>query len=42
MRGLMRELDSYADDYAARHGRALRKDTPHLLAGVASYLLKPR
>ena len=37
MRGLMRELDGYADDYAARHGRALRKDTPHLLAGVASY-----
>ena len=33
----MRELDGYADDYAARHGRALRKDTPHLLAGVASY-----
>lgn len=37
MRGLLAELDGYADDYQAKHGKTLRKDTPHLLAGTASY-----
>ena len=37
MRGLVAELDGYADAHHARTGKRLRKDTAHLLAGVLSY-----
>ena len=37
MRGLVAELDGYANEIQARTGKRLRKDTAHLLAGVLSY-----
>ena len=37
MRGLVAELDGYANAIHARTGKRLRKDTAHMLAGVLSY-----
>lgn len=37
MRGLVAELDGYANEIQARTGKRLRKDTAHMLAGVLSY-----
>ena len=37
LRGLVAELDGYADAIKARTGKRPRKDTAHMLAGVLSY-----
>ena len=42
LRGLVAELDGYADAIKARTGKRPRKDTAHMLAGVLSYLTMPQ